>query len=564
MNAAVLLRRFDLLTESAENIPNLRKLIVTMAVAGKLGSRFSNLLMPAPTVTQAPRRTQLSNQKQAQILSPIEEYELPSPNLDPRRFVRLAAIAAVKKGLTGIQSAQPGPFPLVVTAKERSTCDHFDYDRAAAIIPLVSSAGHGKASLNRLHYQEGRFALGTILCAVFPLAPEHFSARFLYEYLTTFKEELLVSQMIGTANVTLTVGKINDIPIPLIPMEVQLQIDELMSLCDRLEAAQAERERRRDRLAAASLHRLNQPADATDPELFRAHARFYINHLPRLTTRPEHIKQLRQTILNLAVRGKLVPQDPNDEPASEILRRLRSLSGRSITAKSPPKRNTPQILHRATGLMLPPSWETVALGDVCSLVTSGSRGWAEFYSDTGPKFIRAQNIRFGCLRLQDLACVTPPANSEGSRTSVSLYDLLVVITVAGVTNPAMVDRDLGEAYVSQHVALVRPSAIESAPWLLLCLMAPNGGRNELVELAYGSGKPGLNLDNIRSLPVPFPSTPEQARILSRLAALLAHCDELQNLRTTADAHGSQLLSSILNKSIYCQSDMPGIMPLFDN
>jgi len=95
-------------------------------------------------------------------------------------------------------------------------------------------------------------------------------------------------------------------------------------------------------------------------------------------------------------------------------------------------------------------------------------------------------------------------------------------------------------------------------------MAPNGGRNELVELAYGSGKPGLNLDNIRSLPVPFPSTPEQARILSRLAALLAHCDELQNLRTTADAHGSQLLSSILNKSIYCQSDMPGIMPLFDN
>mgnify|MGYP000066255630 CR=1 FL=1 len=381
-------------------------------------------------------------------------------------------------------------------------------------------------------------------------------------------QKLIDDVQVGVSREGLSMQSLRQFPMLIPPLAEQhrivAKVEELMALCDRLEAAQAERERRRDRLAAASLHRLNQPADATDPELFRAHARFYINHLPRLTTRPEHIKQLRQTILNLAVRGKLVPQDPNDEPASEILRRLRSLSGRSITAKSPPKRNTPQILHRATGLMLPPSWETVALGDVCSLVTSGSRGWAEFYSDTGPKFIRAQNIRFGCLRLQDLACVTPPANSEGSRTSVSLYDLLVVITGAGVTNPAMVDRDLGEAYVSQHVALVRPSAIEIAPWLLLCLMAPNGGRNELVELAYGSGKPGLNLDNIRSLPVPFPSTPEQARILSRLAALLAHCDELQNLRTTADAHGSQLLSSILNKSIYCQSDMPGIMPLFDN
>ena len=98
-----------------------------------------------------------------------------------------------------------------------------------------------------------------------------------------------------------------------------------MALCDQLEAAKTEREQSRDRLVVASLHRLNSPADtaATDaPDLpaqqadaFHDHARFVFNHLPRLATRPEHIKQLRQTILNLAVRGKLVPQDPNDEPA---------------------------------------------------------------------------------------------------------------------------------------------------------------------------------------------------------------------------------------------------------
>ena len=95
-----------------------------------------------------------------------------------------------------------------------------------------------------------------------------------------------------------------------------------MALCDRLEAARNERESRRDRLVAASLHRLSQPADKDGDEAFRADARFYLNHLPRLTTRPDHIKQLRQTILNLAVRGRLVPQDPNDEPASELLKRI--------------------------------------------------------------------------------------------------------------------------------------------------------------------------------------------------------------------------------------------------
>ena len=123
-------------------------------------------------------------------------------------------------------------------------------------------------------------------------------------------------------------------PLPLPPLAEQhrivAKVDALMALCDQLEAAKTEREQSRDRLVVASLHRLNSPADtaetdtpdlpARQAEAFRDHARFVFNHLPRLTTRPEHIKQLRQTILNLAVRGKLVPQDPNDEPAAELLK----------------------------------------------------------------------------------------------------------------------------------------------------------------------------------------------------------------------------------------------------
>ena len=81
----------------------------------------------------------------------------------------------------------------------------------------------------------------------------------------------------------------------------------------------------RDRLAAASLARLNAP----DPETFQADARFALDALPALTTRPDQIKQLRQTILNLAVRGKLVPQDPNDEPASELLKRIATRASRT-------------------------------------------------------------------------------------------------------------------------------------------------------------------------------------------------------------------------------------------
>ena len=127
----------------------------------------------------------------------------------------------------------------------------------------------------------------------------------------------------ATNQVELTASMANNQPVPLPPLAEQhrivAKVDELMALCDELEAAQAQRESRRDRLVTATLHALNN--GATPPDQRRA-ARFYFNHLPRLTTRPHHVRQLRQTILNLAVRGKLAPQDPNDEPAALLLKRI--------------------------------------------------------------------------------------------------------------------------------------------------------------------------------------------------------------------------------------------------
>jgi len=157
------------------------------------------------------------------------------------------------------------------------------------------------------------------------------------------------------------------LPVAVPPLAEQQRIvakvDELMALCDRLEAAQAERESRRDRLAAASLHRLNNGADL---DAFRDHARFYFNYLTRLTTKPEHIQQLRQTILNLAVRGKLVPQDPNDEPAETLLQQISKelCSKTGIPSLSLLERNNsvvePTVFHRE----IPNSWKWCELQEI--------------------------------------------------------------------------------------------------------------------------------------------------------------------------------------------------------
>ncbi|MDB5579425.1 MAG: hsdS [Bradyrhizobium sp.] len=352
----------------------------------------------------------------------------------------------------------------------------------------------------------------------------------------------------GTHTNKLNLGDLHTVAFPLPPLAEQNRIvaklDELMGLCDRLEAGRESREAARDRLAAASLACLNAP----DPETFQTDARFALGVLPALTTRPDQIKQLRQTILNLAVRGKLMPQSATDEPICELLSRIATEKVRLVGNGSIPHRRVVRDLTRMTDA-LPGSWSPIALGDVCDLITSGSRGWGEFYATSGPSFIRAQNIRFGKLRFDDLAFVNPPRKSEGSRTQVAKGDLLVVITGAGVTNPALLDHDRGEAYVSQHVGLVRPSDLRLSAWLLLCLMADAGGRAELVERAYGAGKPGLNLDNLRSLSIPLAPLAEQHRIVAKVDALMALCDRLEASLTATAATRRQLLHALLAEAL---------------
>jgi type I restriction enzyme S subunit len=194
-------------------------------------------------------------------------------------------------------------------------------------------------------------------------------------------------------------------------------------------------------------------------------------------------------------------------------------------------------------------WQVKQFSELCPFITSGSRGWAAFYAKSGAAFVRAQNIRFGTLRLEELAHVTPPATTETQRCRLRLGDLLIVITGAGVTTPALVDRDLGAAYVSQHVALARPLDTDWSLWLLLCLMATEGCRGPLVERAYGSGKPGLNLDNIRTLDVPLPPLAEQKRIVAKVDELMLICDQLENQLESQQKGRRQLLEALLHEAL---------------
>ncbi len=164
---------------------------------------------------------------------------------------------------------------------------------------------------------------------------------------------------------------------------------------------------------------------------------------------------------------------------------------------------------------------------VSTFVTSGPRGWGQYYADDGAAFLRIGNVsrtRIDLL-LSDIQRVQPPRSAEGVRTVVQAYDLLISIT-ADIGSVGLVPPGLGEAYVNQHIALVRIDAAKAYPRFVAYAASSSLGRLHFDESMQGGTKVGLNLDDVRDMPFPAPPLPSQKAIANFLDRKTAAIDAL--------------------------------------
>lgn len=173
----------------------------------------------------------------------------------------------------------------------------------------------------------------------------------------------------------------------------------------------------------------------------------------------------------------------------------------------------------------PDAWAAASLGSLIQFVTSGSRGWAAYYADDGAPFIRMGDLSRSSLHvdLGGAQRVRPPANAEGRRTQVAPGDLLISIT-AELGMVGVVPEGAPEAYINQHVALVRPSREFAPRYLAWYLAAECGGRQQFKGLRRGATKQGLGLDDIRGVVVPVAPRAEQRRIVAELEKQFTRLD----------------------------------------
>lgn len=198
---------------------------------------------------------------------------------------------------------------------------------------------------------------------------------------------------------------------------------------------------------------------------------------------------------------------------------------------------------------IPTSWKWVKNNELIYYVTSGSRDWKKYYSETkGTYFVRTGDINTNKLNLSGAAFVDLPTNVEGKRSLIEKGDLLMTITGANVGKIAHVDFEISEAYVSQSVALLKYVLKSFSPYLHYYFQSSATGAKFIGAMVYGVGRPVLSLDNMRNAPVSVCSFEEQHQIVQEIESRLSVCDNVESSIKDSLKKAKALRQSILKKA----------------
>ena len=259
-------------------------------------------------------------------------------------------------------------------------------------------------------------------------------------------------------------------------------------------------------------------------------------------------KALRQKILDLAIHGKLVSQDPNDEPASVLLERIRAEKERLIKEgkikkgkKSAKTSDKPHYPYE-----LPKGWVWTTVEDVCSKIGSGSTPKGSNYSKEGIPFFRSQNVYNSGIVMSDIKYISDEIHQMMIGTEVVANDLLLNITGGSLGRCAVIPSNFEKGNVSQHVCILRPIVIK--PEFLHCFILSSFFAKSMK--ITGSGREGLPKYNLEKMLLPLPPEQEQERIVAETKRLQSFVDELETSCENMTKLVAQVKSKVLDLAIH--------------
>lgn len=526
MKIGTFFQKFELFADATDAVAKMRELVLELAVQGKVVEQRANERSAYECISDANKA--------------LMDFRRDELRETPSGWVALPLGCVIASNIGGgtPSKANPlfwnGPIPWASVKDVQSdkylvsTIDSITElglkNSSSNLIPprrllVVTRMGLGKLAINKVSV-----AINQDLRAIEPTTALDLDFAYLL-----FKSLKMIGS--GVTVKGITVDKLHAMPVALPPLAEQKRIvakvDELMAVCDRLEEQLKKRDTRHAALSRAALARF---AEAPTP----ANLDFLFH--PSYVIPPA---ELRKSILTLAVQGKLVRQDPDDEPVDRQLKRLAAL-----TAEEGSSMNSLQPMEAdALPFDLPPSWKWVQAQDLCTpcgLITYGIL--KPVWVDVGVPTIRVQDMQGGNIVLDGVGQCAPERAAKFTKTTLKAGDLLIAKDGATLGKTAFVPPELEGGNITQHVLRFPITPHMDRSFIRLVIDSPHGQAWMRSE-TKGVALPGVNVGDFRRMPIPLPPVAEQKRIVAKVDELMAVVDALENQLATALRNGADLLTA---------------------
>jgi type I restriction enzyme S subunit len=422
--------------------------------------------------------------------------------------MRIDEIFSFEKGVLQSSKCVPGEFNFITASSDWKTHNEYTHDCEALIFAAAASG-----SLGRTHYVNGKFVSSDLCFIITPKDQENLPVdlKFYHILFNELKDEIVRNTKAGTSKEAIGLGSFGKYELPYFDIDTQIEIKNRFVNSEEIKSSLSTE--------------LNQQVSL--------------------------VKKLRQQLLQDAVQGKLVEQNKKEEPASELLKKIKAEKEKLIAEKKI-KQGKIQEAEKQEELIfdIPRNWTWCTLDEISKNITDGTHQTPTYTKD-GRMFLSAQNIKPFKFMPEDHKFVSEEAYEDIIKNrKPEKGDILIARVGAGIGEAAVINQDIDFCfYVS--LGLVQPfKDYLNTDYLTLVINSPYGVKYAKGNISSKGGSAGnFNLGRIRSFLIPLPPLAEQDRIVQKVEELMQYCNELEASIKQSESQNSTLLQQVLREAL---------------
>jgi type I restriction enzyme S subunit len=425
-------------------------------------------------------------------------------------LLRINEIFNFEKGVLQSSKCVPGEFDFITASSEWKTHNEYTHDCEALVFAAAASG-----SLGRTHYVNGKFISSDLCFIITPKDQEKLPVdlKFYHILFNELKDDIVRNTKAGTSKEAIGLGSFGKYHLPYFDIETQIEIKNRFVNSEEIKSD----------LSNELIHQVDL------------------------------VKKLRQQLLQDAVQGKLVPQNQNDEPASELLKRIKAEKAKLIAEKKLKKeKELPPIKPEEIPFKIPDNWVWCRLGEVVSHIFDGPFGShlkSSDYKNSGVQVIRLQNLGFMKFKEEKESFVSIEKYNTIKQHTVYEGDIIIGSFLADGVNCVILPKLNYTAIAKADCFTIRISHLNVIKRFVIFLLSSEPMFKELSKLLRGMTRLRINTTQLKNLPIPLPPLAEQNRIVQKLDELMQYCNELEASIKQSESQNEKLLQQVLRKAL---------------